>query len=530
MTEEAVVISVDSTDVELAAARFDQLRGASEAAAGGLEDVGTAGEDAAEGLDDAADGAERLGRQSAGSTMSIGRLTAGILSGAVALQGIRAGLRFAGAALREYVAGNAEAQRQTAALTTSVGGFKESLAAMIVNVAESTGAIALMTSTLNALGVAMDAIAGRSAIGAATTATVDAFERQINTLESQRARLAELERYGSVAQGIGPEAARAREELDDLRRTVPALESAIEAARPQIEAMRTQAAQAVASNLFEQAKALAGFAEAQAATEAGGGGGGASSEQTKRIADAIAAQNNARVIAEKQGIAAVNAARLQGMADSVRQFGEFAEVQAQQLRDQAALELEIEASKNAAMAELRASVKEQERRDADERRETWRSLLTDMRDQALNAGNALSQALGAALATGDGQSLRQSFRGIFAGVLADMGTMIQTIAIPMLIPSPFNPAFNPVAGGALLAAGFGLQALSGAFGAAGGGGGGGGAVSAPSASRELPTRSRDGGNTEIYQSLSFGFVGDRRAVIREVYDVLADGRRLGMAQ
>jgi len=525
MTEEAVVISVDSTDVELAAARFDQLRGASEAAAEGLDDVGAAGEDAAEGLDDAADGAERLGRQSAGSTLSVGKLTAGIVSGAVALQAIKAAFRLGLAAVREYAAGNAEAQQQVDAVAASTREARLALGALIIRFGEASGIAAALTATLRGLGAAMDAISGRSATGLAVPRTADALARvreqaaaaarDVAEYQSQVDRLTDLQ----MMPGLRTDAVNAS--LDGLRersRDLALYQAAIAEGSQIIAEQGAANVQRIADSIGEISGPIAAA------------GGGGTSEQAKRLADAIAAQNNARLIAEKQGIAEVNALRLQGMADSIRQFGELAEAQAQQLRDQAALELEIEASKNAAMAELRAQVKEQERRDAEERRETWQSLLGDMRNMAVSAGNALSQALGSALATGDGQSLRQSFRSIFAGVLADMGTMIQTIAIPMLIPSPFNPAFNPVAGGALLAAGFGLQALSGAFGAAGGGGGGSSPVSAPSAARDVPTRSRDGGNTEIYQSLSFGFVGDRRAVIREVYDVLADGRRLGMAQ
>lgn len=129
------------------------------------------------------------------------------------------------------------------------------------------------------------------------------------------------------------------------------------------------------------------------------------------------------------------------------------------------------------------------------------------------------QALGSALMSGE--RVDKALKKALAGVLSSLGQTYLAQGAALLIPPPFNPLGNPAAGGVMLGVGGLMLGLSAAFGGIGGGGGGG------KKSPSVAASTTPGSNQTTYTSVSFGFVGDRRAAGREVADVQENANRRG---
>jgi hypothetical protein len=141
-------------------------------------------------------------------------------------------------------------------------------------------------------------------------------------------------------------------------------------------------------------------------------------------------------------------------------------------------------------------------------------LNTAMQDMA--AGFASS--MGAALMSGD--RVDKALKKALAGMLSSLGQTYLAQGAALLIPPPFNPLGNPAAGAVMMGIGGGMLGLSAAFGGIG--------MNASKKSPSTPAASTTpGSNQTQYTSVSFGFVGDRRAAGREVADVQENANRRG---
>jgi hypothetical protein len=142
-------------------------------------------------------------------------------------------------------------------------------------------------------------------------------------------------------------------------------------------------------------------------------------------------------------------------------------------------------------------------------------LNSAMNDMAGGFG----QALGSALMSGE--RVDKALKKSVASVLSSLGQMYLAQGFALLIPPPFNPLGNPAAGATMIGIGGAMLGLSAAL-------GGIGADTAKSKkSPSVSASTTPGSNQTTYTSVSFGFVGDRRAAGREVADVQEDARRRG---
>lgn len=279
-----------------------------------------------------------------GMAASFGRMTTAVFLGGSAVEVARKGIQILTGAVTRYVAENEEAQQQTEAFTQATDQASDSVAAFVLNMGEASGVTSALTYGIRLLGDALDALGQRSAGGIGSAATVQSLRTAERLAADSQERIDEigrlLDEYNPVSSFVSVEAASLRAERDMLNARIEDLQAVISSGS---QAVAQRGAEAIA---YAARLAQFGGPNAEAARPDSGGG-----RSRERVDEMRAGKEEEIALADKLTI------RREAMIESFNETGALERERVDAIQAQADREVEIERGKQAALVELRASVK-----------------------------------------------------------------------------------------------------------------------------------------------------------------------------
>lgn len=423
-----------------------------------------------------------------GMATSFGRLTTAVFLGGSAVEVARKGLQFLVSATSDYIASSEEAQEQTSALTQEYGDLRMSVGRVIVEIGRGTGIIAAATGAFSLLNRAVEAT-----FNPQTNERINAFVESLAPIAGITTDVRDLSdalianELSALDASIATRAltlAQAQQQLaesnaqyagtsyyDQVVTNAPAVLAAQRDLNAELERRAQLESEVLARRQSAESTAPVGGIGGRAAFAGGAIDIQAIETAAPRAATSVRDLTDALRGLKEQEIALAEKGDLRREA-MIESFNETARIERERvdaIQAQAEREIEIERGKQAAIMELRATVKAA---DMAEQSEAAAAALELVRARQEAVADSAAQAF-AGLANANEKFSKSVVRSV-ANQLAARG--IEAIRDGVIQTIRGNPMGIPlgIAGGAALAAARGLGSSI-----AEGGGRGAGSQAAP---------------------------------------------------